>query len=159
MSPRKSTGFISLLYSSPKLEEGVGQYAFKGAIEMSRFCSVFRKGSPLPPLSVFQPFLLTFSHLPHPSAISSSFSGPRMSVCRPLCLASPSTFCHCTASPILAARDLFGQLSHRKRKKKKKEDQAMWDEEKVLAGNKRCSELFRHKQEVLKRGWEAYAGQ
>lgn len=35
----------------------------------------------------------------------------------------------------------------------------MWDEEKVLAGNKRCSELFRHKQEVLKRGREAYAGQ
>lgn len=98
----------------------MGQYAFKGAIEMSRFCSVFRKGSPLPLLSVFQPFLLTFSHLPHPSAISSSFSGPLMSVCRPLCLASPSTFCHCTASPILAACDLFGQLSHRKRKKKKK---------------------------------------
>lgn len=35
----------------------------------------------------------------------------------------------------------------------------MWDEEKVLAGNKGCSELFRHKQEVLKRGGEVCAGQ
>ena len=35
----------------------------------------------------------------------------------------------------------------------------MGDEEKVLAGDKRYSKLFRHKQEVLKRGGKVGAGQ
>lgn len=62
--------------------------------------------------------------------------------------------------PIPSAHDLFKQLSHRKGGKK--EDwgwQAMRGEEKVLAGDKRRSELFRHKQEVLKRGGKVCAGQ
>lgn len=111
-----------------------------------------RKGAPSHLCLSSSPFFSPFptSHTPW----------PLMSVYYPLCLALPSAFCHYTARPHLPARDLFKQLSHRKEKGKEDQGgQAMWDEEKVLAGNKGCSELFRHKQEVLKRGGEVCAGQ
>lgn len=122
----------------------------------------FAERGPLPPLSVFQPFLLTFLHLLHPIAIfSRSFSWPLMSVCYPLCLALPSTFCHYSArspSPL----SMTSSSDFPTGKGGKKEDQGwqtMLNEEKVLAGDKRQSELFRRKQEVLKRGGKVCAGQ
>lgn len=104
----------------------------------------FSERGPLPPLSVFQPFLLTFLHLLHPIAIfSPSFSWPLMSVCYPLCLALPSTFCHYTArSPTPLSMTSSSDFPTGKGKKKEDQGwQAMLNEEKVLAGDKRHSEL------------------
>lgn len=94
---------------------------------------------PLPPLSVFQPFLLTFPHLLHPTAIfSHSFSWPLMSVHYPLCLALPPTFCHYTApSPSPLSMTSSSDFPTGKGKKRKIRDgRQCWMKRKYWQGTK-----------------------